>query len=212
MCQLLAAPTEPGVCLWCLWDVAPLHWQQGRGKGFAALACRSAREEQDCCLGTGLLQNPRSCMLVFSQPCSHEGSDQYQVAAFDLALSPLDAGSCLSHTVALFWERCTSMDAWLCSLLSAFHQNFHFFSGPHFLTLPGSLGEGQSLSSPPSNSLLPAMLVFHFLSCIPQSDPRKAGKRAKLPFWLEEVYSVMPLVQGACLALEEPSDGSYSQI
>lgn len=58
-----------------------------RKERFAALACRSAREEQqDCCLGTGLLQNARSWMFVFSQPCSGEGSDQYQVAALDLAL------------------------------------------------------------------------------------------------------------------------------
>lgn len=65
---------------------------QGR-EGFAALACRSAKEQQDCCLGTGLPQNPRSWMFVFSQPCSEEGSDQCQVAALDLALSHLDAGS-----------------------------------------------------------------------------------------------------------------------
>lgn len=58
-----------------------------RKERFAALACRSAREEQqDCCLGTGLLQNARSWMFVFSQPSSGEGSDQYQVAALDLAL------------------------------------------------------------------------------------------------------------------------------
>lgn len=104
------------------------------------------------------------------------------------------------------------MDAWLCTLLSAFHQKFHWFSAPHFLPLPGSLREGQSLSSPPSNSLLPGMFVFHLLDCILQSDPRKAGTRAKLLSWPEEVYSVVTLVQGACPALEEPSDGSSSQI
>lgn len=114
------------------------------------------------------------------------------------------------RTVALFWERCASVDAWLRTLLSAFHPKFHLFSGPHFLSLPGSLQEGESLSSP-SNSLLPGMLVFHFLSCILLSDPRKAGTCAKLPSWPEEVYSVMPLMQGACPALEEPSDGSCSQ-
>lgn len=86
------------------------------------------------------------------------------------------------------------MDAWLCSLLSAFHQKFHLYSAPHFLSLPGSLQVGESLSSPPSNSLLPVMLVFHFLSCILQSDPRKAGTRAQLHLWPEEVYSAMPLV------------------
>lgn len=59
-----------------------------RKEGFAALACRSGREEQqDCCLGTGLLQNPKSWVFVFSQPCWGEGSDHYQVAALDLALT-----------------------------------------------------------------------------------------------------------------------------
>lgn len=74
-----------------------------RKEWFAALACRSAREEhQDCCLGTGLLQNPRSWVFVFSQPCSDEGSDRYQVALLDLALSHLNAGSCLSNSGELW--------------------------------------------------------------------------------------------------------------
>lgn len=57
-------------------------------------------------------------MFVFSQPCLGEGSDQYQVAALDLALSHLDAGSCLSHSGELWPFSGRGAHAWMlgCAL------------------------------------------------------------------------------------------------
>lgn len=73
------SPGLAAVQRWC---------SQLRGReGFAALACKSTGEEQqDCCLGTGLVHNHGSWMFVFSQPWSDEGLDQCQVTALDLAL------------------------------------------------------------------------------------------------------------------------------
>lgn len=108
----------------------------------------------------------------------------------------------LLSSVVLSWGSCISMDAWLCTLLSTCHQIS--CSLVHISSICRGTLERQSLFSPPSNSLLPVTFAFRFLHWILQSEHGKAFARAKLLFQLKEISSVVSLVQGPCLTLEEP--------